>query len=334
VIAEAGVNHNGSVERALALVDAAAQAGADAVKFQTFRAERLVARGAPTAEYQAKNTGETDQHAMLASLELPESAYPALIERCAARGIEFMSTPFDGESARMLAARGVRRIKVGSGDLTSLAFLEEVAALGLPVILSTGMSTLEEVAEAVEVFTGAWGTAAGRLTLLHCTSNYPARAEDANLNAMRTLRERFGLATGYSDHTEGISVALAAVALGASMLEKHLTLDHALPGPDHRASLEPAAFAQMVRGLREVEAALGSAVKAPCASELPVRDVARRSVALRRALGRGEIIRKEDLTLLRPGTGIAPRELPKLVGRRTARDLEAGSLMRWTDVLP
>lgn len=334
VIAEAGVNHNGSLDLALKLVDAAADARADAVKFQTFKAERLVARGTPTAAYQAKNTGATDQHAMLSSLELPESAYPALLERCAARGIEFMSTPFDGDSARQLAGHGVRRIKVGSGDVTSLAFLDEIAALNLPVILSTGMSTLDEVAEAVDTFGRAWGAANGKLTLLHCTSNYPAREEDVNLRAMRTLHERFGLPTGYSDHTQGTSVAVAAVALGASVLEKHLTLDRGMPGPDHRASLDPLTFTRMVRELREVEAALGSAVKAPAASELAVRDIVRRSVALRRSLRQEDVIRKEDLTLLRPGTGIAPRELLRVVGRRAARDLEAGVLLKWSDLLP
>lgn len=337
VIAEAGVNHNGSLELALELVDAAAAAGADAVKFQTFKAERLVARGTPTAAYQAKNTGATDQYAMLTSLELPESTYPGLIEHCIARRIEFMSTPFDGDSARMLARHGVRRVKVGSGDVTSLAFLEEVAALGLPVILSTGMSTLDEVAEAVDTFARAWAgrdALADRLTLLHCTSTYPARPQDVNLRAMRTLRDRFGLPTGYSDHTDGTSVPLAAAALGASVLEKHLTLDRGMPGPDHRASLEPAAFARMVLELRQVEASLGSAVKAPCESELAVRDVVRRSVALRRPLKKGEVIRKEDLTLLRPGTGIAPRELERLVGRRAARDLGGGSLLAWADLQP
>jgi N,N'-diacetyllegionaminate synthase len=334
VIAEAGVNHNGSLELALQLIDAAAGAGADAVKFQTFKAERLVARGAPTAEYQAKNTGATDQHAMLTSLELPDAAYPALLERCKARGIEFMSTPFDGDSARQLAGYGVRRIKVGSGDVTSFAFLEEIAALKLPVILSTGMSTLDEVAEAVELFHAQWGTLGDKLTLLHCTSNYPAREEDVNLRAMGTLQERFRLPTGYSDHTQGSSVALAAVALGATVLEKHLTLDRGLPGPDHRASLDPAAFTRMVRELREVEAALGSAEKKPSAAELPVRDIARRSVALRRPVRQKDVVRKEDLTLLRPGTGIAPRELARVVGRRAARDLEAGVLLAWSDLLP
>jgi N,N'-diacetyllegionaminate synthase len=334
VIAEAGVNHNGALDLALKLVDAAAQAGADAVKFQTFKAERLVARGTPTAEYQATNTGATDQHAMLTSLELPDSAYPALLERCKARGIEFMSTPFDGDSARQLAGYGVRRIKVGSGDVTSLLFLEEIAALKLPVILSTGMSTLDEVAEAVDVFARAWGSPDDKLTLLHCTSNYPAREEDVNLRAMHTMQERFRLPTGYSDHTQGTSVAVAAVALGAKVLEKHLTLDRAMPGPDHRASLDPSTFARMVRELREVEASLGSADKKPSSSELPVRDIVRRSVALRRALKRNDPIHKEDLTLLRPGTGIASRELARVVGRRAARDLEAGMLLSWSDLLP
>jgi N,N'-diacetyllegionaminate synthase len=335
VIAEAGVNHNGSPDLALKLVDAAADAGADAVKFQTFRTERLVARGTPTADYQARNTGATDQQAMLRSLELAESAYPALADRCSARGIEFMSTPFDPESARMLAAQGVRRIKIGSGDLTSLSFLEEIAALGLPMILSTGMSTIEEVAEAVDTVAPACrGELAGRVTLLHCTSTYPAPVADANLRAMRTLRERFALPVGYSDHTEGISVALAAVALGASVLEKHLTLDRRLPGPDHRASLEPADFAEMVRQLRSVESALGSELKQPCESELAVREVVRRSVALRRSVAKGQIIGPEDLTLLRPGTGIAPRELRIVAGRRAARDLHAGNLVQWTDLLP
>jgi sialic acid synthase SpsE len=190
------------------------------------------------------------------------------------------------------------------------------------------MSTLEEVAEAVEIFKGQ------QLTLLHCTSNYPAREEDVNLRAMRTLQERFGLPTGYSDHTQGTSVAIAAVALGARVLEKHLTLDRAMPGPDHRASLDPATFTRMVRELREVEASLGSAEKKPAPSELAVRDIVRRSVAVRRPIKQKDVIRKEDLTLLRPGTGIAPRELVRVVGRRAARDLEAGVLLQWNDLLP
>jgi N-acetylneuraminate synthase len=335
VIAEAGVNHNGSLELAMRLVDAAADAGADAVKFQTFRAERLVARGTPTAGYQAANTGQRDQHAMLRSLELPDDAYGELAARCSARGIEFLSTPFDPESARLLAAHGVRRMKIGSGDLTSLPFLEQVAALGLPIILSTGMSTLEEVAEAVDALKRVFdGELADHLTLLHCTSAYPAPAEDANLGAMRTLRERFALPVGYSDHTEGISVALAAVALGACVLEKHLTVDRALAGPDHRASLDGAQFSELVRQVRAVEAALGTGRKEPRPSELAVRELVRRSVALRRGVKQGEVLQADDLVLLRPGTGIAPRDLPAVAGRRAARDLEAGSLLAWSDFQP
>jgi len=339
VIAEAGVNHNGSTDLALDLVDAAAKAGADAVKFQTFKPERLVARGTPTAAYQASNCGASDQYEMLRALELPDSAYPKLVERCEARGIEFMSTPFDPESARMLADAGMKRIKVGSGDLTSLPFLEALAALRLPLILSTGMSTLAEAKVAVDTVRAAWGDhritrERDSLTLLHCTSNYPAQAGDVNLSAMTTMARELEVPVGYSDHTEGIAIAIAAVSLGAAVIEKHVTLDRALPGPDHRASLEPADFAAMVAGIRSVEAALGTGVKEPTESELPVRDLVRRSVALAQPVGKGEALTREHLTLLRPGTGIPPRELARAIGRRAVRDLEAGTLLDWRDVLP
>jgi N-acetylneuraminate synthase len=339
VIAEAGVNHNGSTDLALALVDAAAECGADAVKFQTFKPERLVSRGTPTAAYQASNCGASDQLEMLRALELAESAYPRVIERCEARGIEFMSTPFDTESARMLAALGVARLKVGSGDLTSLPFLEDLAALELPLILSTGMATLDEAREAVAAVRAVWGDRAlardpASLTLLHCTSNYPAKADDVNLAAMTTMARELDVPVGYSDHTEGIAVAIAAVALGATVIEKHLTVDKALPGPDHRASLAPSEFAAMVHALRDIERAAGNGVKAPTASELPVRDLVRRSVALARAVGKGEALAREHLTLLRPGTGIPPRALSSLIGRRAARALEAGSLLAWSDLTP
>jgi N,N'-diacetyllegionaminate synthase len=339
VIAEAGVNHNGSASMALDLIDAAADAGADAVKFQTFKAERLVASGTPTAEYQADNCGAQDQLAMLRALELPEHVYPELLGRCTRRRIEFMSTPFDFESARMLAALGMRRIKIGSGDLTSLPLLEDFATLGLPVILSTGMGNLDEVGEAVSTLQNAWtargyAPAANMLTLLHCTSNYPAQAADVNLRAMATLRAEFGVPVGYSDHTEGAEVAIAAVALGAQVIEKHLTLDRTLPGPDHRASLDPAAFKAMVASLRLVETALGSNTKAVCDSERAVRDLVRRSLATARALKQGVVLRKEDITLLRPGTGVPPRDLNAVVGRRVARDLDAGTLLNWDDLQP
>jgi N-acetylneuraminate synthase len=339
VIAEAGVNHNGSADLALDLVDAAARAGADAVKFQTFDPERLVARGTPTAEYQAANCGAADQLEMLRALELPKDAYPALVRRCAERGIEFMSTPFDVESAQMLAQLGVARLKVGSGDLTSLPFLEALAALRLPLILSTGMATLDEAREAIHTVRAAWGDDAlastpEALTLLHCTSNYPAKPADVNLAAMATMARALDVPVGYSDHTEGIAVAIAAAALGATVIEKHLTLDKSLPGPDHRASLDPDEFAAMVEGIRTIGAAMGTGEKAPAASERPVRDLVRRSVALARPVAKGERIAREHLTLLRPGTGIPPRELARVVGRSAARALEAGTLLAWSDVLP
>ena len=339
IIAEAGVNHNGSVERALMLVDAAAEAGADAVKFQTFRAEQLVVRGAPKAEYQSRNSGAGDQYSMLKALELPGEAYPLLFERCRTRHIEFMSTPFDIESASMLCELGMRRLKVPSGEISNLPFLETIGALGLPVILSTGMSTLPEVKEAADTIERARSTSGHRidgeaLILLHCTSNYPAAPEDANLRAMLTLRETFGVPAGYSDHTQVLSIPVAAAALGAAAIEKHFTLDRSLPGPDHKASLDPAAFARMVKMIREVEVGLGTGAKEPVASELPIRDLVRRSVTLTRTRRAGEALLATDLALLRPGHGIAPRDLGAVIGRKAARDLEAGTTLTWNDLVP
>lgn len=276
---------------------------------------------------------------MLKALELPSDAYPLLFERCRARHIEFMSTPFDLESARMLCELGMQRLKVPSGEITNLPLLEGMAALRRPIILSTGMSALPEVSEAVEAIRGAQGIssrgATGQtLTLLHCTSNYPAQPEEANLRAMVTLRETFAVPAGYSDHTQGLSIPVAAVALGAAVIEKHFTLDCSLPGPDHKASLDPPAFALMVKMIREVEAGLGTGAKEPVASELPIRDLVRRSVTLARAVRAGEALVAADLTLLRPGHGIAPRELAGVVGRKAARDLEAGTTLTWSDLLP
>jgi N-acetylneuraminate synthase len=338
VIAEAGVNHNGEEALALQLIEAAAHAKADAVKFQTYHAERLSTAAAAKADYQREQTGPGDQLSMLRALELPDTAFARLRQRCEELHIEFMSTPFDAEAADMLVKLGMRRIKVPSGEITNLQLLRHLAGLQRPLVLSTGMSTLEEVAEAVQAIGNEWERCrfapAGALTLLHCTSNYPATAKDVNLRAMLTLREVFGVPVGYSDHTEGTAVAVAAVALGAAVIEKHFTLDRNLPGPDHRASLEPDAFAAMIRDIRAAEAALGSAVKQPAASELPVRDVVRRSVTLTRSVRAGEALRGEDLALLRPGTGIPPRDLDAVKGRRAARDLSAGTTLRWSDLAP
>lgn len=337
IIAEAGVNHNGSLEMALELIDVAAHAGADAVKFQTFKAEQLARPGANKAEYQHQGTDKgEDQLAMLKRLELQESAYPKLLERCHLHGIEFLSTPFDQHSAKMLAGLGMKKIKVPSGEITNLPFLQYLAGLRLPIILSTGMSTLEEVSEAIETIKSSWLKFDIRsedyLTLLHCTSNYPAQIQDVNLRAMATMRERLNLSVGYSDHTLGITVAVAAVALGATVIEKHFTLDCTLEGPDHKASLTPSELASMVSQIRKVELALGNGDKTPRRSELPIRDVARRSVTLTRSVKAGEKITPQMLSLMRPGNGIAPKYLNDITGMKSVRDLAAWSTLTWDDV--
>lgn len=339
IIAEAGVNHNGSEVQAMALVDAAAKAGADAVKFQTFNADKLVRPGAAKAEYQERETGSGDQHSMLRALELPANAYSRLLGRCNELGIEFMSTPFDEEAADFLCELGMRRIKVPSGELTNHPFLRRLAAKRLPLILSTGMSSLDEVVEAINVIKEAWRLERveihpDMLTILHCTSNYPAEPVDVNLRAMQTLGNACQLPVGYSDHTEGVAIAIAAVALGATVLEKHFTLDHGLPGPDHKASLEPEMFARMVQEVRIVERALGDGVKQPRSAELPVRDLVRRSITLARSVRSGQALAATDLVLLRPGNGIPPKNLDKVIGRRVARDIDAGTMLEWSDLQP
>lgn len=321
VIAEAGVNHNGEASLARALVDAAAGAGADAVKFQTFTADRLVTRGAPKAEYQQRATGgEAGQHAMLRALELAPAAHEALLLHCQARGIEFMSTPFDPESALYLKRLGVRRLKISSGDVTDLPMLEVVAGLGLPVLLSTGMADMEEVQAAVQTLRRGGCT---DLTLLQCVSNYPAEPSLANLRVMDTYARAFGTPVGLSDHSTGLTVAIAAVARGACCIEKHFTLDRSLPGPDHQASLLPAELAALVRAIREVEAALGDGIKRPAPSELAVRQVARKSLVAARDLPAGTVLAPEHLAILRPGTGLPPGRLADVLGRRTARAVAA-----------
>jgi len=338
VIAEAGVNHNGSDELALKLVEAAAACGADAVKFQTFRADKLVVPGARKAEYQQRATGDGDQYDMLKRLEMSRELHVALIERCNALGIEFMSTPFDEEAADFLIGLGMRRIKVPSGEIVNHPLLRYLASTGLPLIVSTGMADLQEVREAVEVIAQARARAghtqplAEVLTILHCTSNYPAAADDVNLRAMRTIAQETSMAVGYSDHTLGLAVSTAAVALGATVIEKHFTLDKSLPGPDHGASLSVVELAALIKQIRDVEAALGSDVKAPSASELPVRALVRRSVTTHRAVAAGAALQAEDVVLLRPGTGIPPRDFEAVVGRKAKRALAAGVTLTWDDL--
>ncbi len=326
VIAEAGVNHNGDPETALRLVDTAAGAGADAVKFQTFRAELLVSPDAPKAEYQKRTTGgDESQLDMLRRLELPEADHRRLIARCAERGICFLSTPFEQPSADLLDRLDVPAYKIGSGELTNLPLLTHVAGKGRPIILSTGMATIDEVAAAVEAVRAA---GCEQLALLHCVSNYPADPADANLRAMATLAEAFDVPVGFSDHTEGDEVALAAVAMGACILEKHFTLDRTLEGPDHRASIEPDALAAMVRRIRRVESALGDGTKAPATTEANTAAVARRSLVFARDLPAGHVLSAGDLAVRRPGTGLAPNRLGEVVGRRLAGAVRAGQLLR------
>lgn len=338
VIAEAGVNHNGREEMALALIEAAAAAGADAVKFQTFRAENLCLPGTAKAEYQKAQTGAGDQYAMLKSLELRWETYLALIARCRALGIEFMSTAFDEEALDMLVNLGMRRIKVPSGEITNYPLLTHVAGKKLPVILSTGMASMDEVQDAISVLREAFTKAdTGELppemiTLLHCTSNYPTAMPDVNLRAMQTLKDETGLPVGYSDHTQGTLIAPVAVALGATVIEKHFTLDRNLPGPDHQASLTPGELADMVSAIRATESALGDGIKAPRPRELPVRDLVRRSIVLRRGAPAGQMLSRDDLVLLRPASGIEPRYLDDIVNQRLVRSLPAGTILTWDDL--
>jgi N-acetylneuraminate synthase len=344
IIAEAGVNHDGSVEAALELVDVAASTGADIVKFQTFEIDAVVTASAPQAEYQRDRAPAASQQEMLRSLVLGRSAHERIAERCNERGIEFLSTAFDETSLRLLIELGIRRVKVPSGELTNGPLLLAFARTGLPLIVSTGMATLGEVETALSVvafggvdpeglptpddlrdaYAGAMrdGSLAGVVTLLHCTSSYPAPPEDANLAAMETLHQAFGVPVGYSDHTLGTAISLAAVARGASVIEKHITLDRTRPGPDHAASLEPAGLQDLVDGVREIEMGIGSPTKFPTSSERDTAAVARRSVVAARPIEAGTILEPADLISLRPGTGRDPMDLWKLLGRRAKSDYE------------
>jgi N,N'-diacetyllegionaminate synthase len=327
VIAEAGVNHNGSLDLALQLVDAAKASGADAVKFQTFRADQLATRSAHKAPYQERTTANSEsQFEMLQRLQLDAAAHRRLIHHCRNAGIQFLSSPFDTQSADLLATMDVPLFKVPSGEITNLPFLQHLARKNRPLILSTGMSTLGEVEEAVQVLQVA---GAIQLTLLHCVTEYPAPYDQVNLRTMQTLKLAFGLPVGYSDHTSGIEIAIAAVALGAEVIEKHFTLDRSLPGPDHSASLEPIELQQMVTAIRHVEAALGSGIKAPALCELPNISVARKSVVAARTLPAGHQLATGDLEIKRPGNGLAPKLLPTLIGRTLRASVTKDEIIKW-----
>ena len=324
LIAEAGVNHNGDPALALRLVDAAVDAGADAVKFQTFRADSLATPAAPQAEYQRRRAEATSQVEMLRALELSADALRAVFARAAERGITAFSTPFDLASAGLLVELEVPALKVGSGDLTNLPLLRAVAAAGRPLIVSTGMATLDEVDAAVAAIRAAGDPP---LALLHCLSAYPAPPPETNLRAIRGLRARYGVEVGFSDHTTGFAAPIAAVALGASIVEKHLTLDRDLPGPDHAASMEPAALAELAAALREAHGALGDGVKRPQPSEDDARRVARRSLVAARDLVAGTVLTAADLDAKRPADGISPLRLDEVVGRRLASELRRDAIL-------
>lgn len=345
IIAEAGVNHNGSLEQALALVDIAAAAGADAVKFQTFQASKLATSAAGKAAYQVRNTeSEGDQVSMLKALELSHDDHRALLARCRDKRIHFMSTAFDEESLSFLGSLDMPAVKVPSGDITCAPLLLQVSRMGKPIILSTGMSNLADIEAALGVlafglvqdgqprsrsdFASAYATSAGRdalqqhVTLLHCVSQYPAPAQAVNLRAMDAMRAAFGLRVGYSDHTLGVEVALAAVARGACVIEKHFTLDRRLPGPDHAASLEPAELASMVAGIRTIESCLGDGIKRPAKDEVPNIPLGRRSLVAARRLCKGEILQAQDVAYKRPAVGLSPMAYWDVLGRPVPSDTD------------
>lgn len=352
VIAEAGVNHNGSLALAKQLVKAAAAAGADAVKFQTFKAENVISRHATKAAYQEQTTGKSEsQLEMVKKLELSTADHLALVECCREEGIQFLSTPFDMPSISMLAEElKLPRLKLPSGEITNAPFLVKAARTKLPLIISTGMCTLEDIEQGLgalaygmldsgakpspQAFKEAFANPRGqallkeRLTVLHCTTEYPTPFEDVNLRAMETLKSRFGLPVGYSDHTVGITVPVAAVARGAVLIEKHFTLDRKMEGPDHRASLEPAELVAMVRGIREVERSLGSSDKKPAPSEIKNMTVARKSLVAATKIRKGEIFTEDNLTIKRPGSGVSPFLFWDYLGQTAEHDYQEDELIK------
>lgn len=327
IIAEAGVNHNGDMELAKRLIAEAAFAGADLVKFQTFVAGRIISAQAPKAEYQKGATDPSEsQVEMVRKLELSRADHEVLIEECARHGIGFFSTAFDEESFDLLVELGLKMVKVPSGEITNLPFLRHISRLGMPLVLSTGMANLADVEAAIDAIERA-GTPRERITVLHCTTEYPAPLQEVNLRAMSTMQAAFGVAVGYSDHTAGIEVPVAAVALGATVIEKHFTLDRGLPGPDHRASLEPREFAAMVTAIRNIEQAMGDGIKRPTPTELKNRAVARKSLVARRAIAAGEAFCTDNVVAKRPGTGISPMRWDEVHGRIARRSFAPDELI-------
>ncbi len=327
IIAEAGVNHNGEIDRARELVQVARDAAADAIKFQIFYADKLVTRQAEQAAYQTQNLGKKEtQYEMLKRLELPDQAFAELKTYAESLGLIFMATPFDKSAIDFLYELGVYAYKVGSGDLTNIPYLSHMAKTGIPMIVSTGMSVIEEVMAAKMVIASAGND---QLVFLHCTSNYPCPYEETNLRAMNTLRRETGCLVGYSDHTEGIVVPSTAVAMGAVVIEKHFTTDRNLPGPDHKASLEPEELKEMVRQIRLIETIMGEEEKKPTAAELEVAKVARKSVVALVDIPAHTTITADMLTIKRPGTGISPSKIHTFLGKKTKQYIPAETLLSW-----
>lgn len=331
IIAEAGVNHNGDINLAKRLIDVAKEAGCDCVKFQTFSADKIVTKQARKAKYQVENTKNNDsQYEMLKKLELSYEDFAELKRYCDKLEIDFLSTPFDEEAVDLLEGIGVNAYKIPSGEITNKPLLQYIAQKKKRILLSTGMSTLEEVEKAI-----GWIEAMDNheITLFHCTSNYPAPFDSVNMKAMLTLKQRFNYPIGYSDHTKGIEVSLMAVAYGATVIEKHFTYDRNAEGPDHKASLEPEELKCMVEAIRHIEDAVGTGEKKPTESELSTRDVARKSLVWKNKKEAGEIISKEDICCKRPGTGICPEEIDSIVGKTVARECEEDELISWEDII-
>ena len=328
IIAEAGVNHNGDIAKAKVLIDKGAEAGVDYVKFQTFKAEKLVTKQAKRASYQDKNTQDNDsQYEMLKKLELSQALHQELMDYCNQKGVKFLSTGFDSESLVFLAQLGVTIAKVPSGEITNLPYLRQVASLFPEVILSTGMATIGEIKDAVKVLIDN-GVSKNKITILHCNTEYPTPMEDVNLKAMLHIQRELGIPVGYSDHTLGIEVPIAAVALGATVIEKHFTLDKTLPGPDHKASLEPDELKAMVSAIRNIEKAIGgSGLKEVSKSEEKNKPIARKSIVAATDIKKGNIFTPENLTVKRPGTGISPMQWDEVIGKEAKRDFQEDELI-------
>lgn len=328
IIAEAGVNHNGDIELAKQLIDVAAKAGADLVKFQTFSADRLATRSALKAEYQNRNTdGSESQYEMLKRLELTPEMHSLLIDHCKKRAIGFLSTGFDEQSVDFLIEHGVDYIKIPSGEITNLPYLRHIGGIGKPIIMSSGMATLSEIEDALGVLEAS-GALREQITVLHCTTEYPTPMRDVNLRAMHTIRDFFSIDVGYSDHTLGIEVSTAAVALGAKVIEKHFTLDRTLPGPDHKASLEPNELMHMVDAIRNIEVALGDGIKRPSKSEQKNIPIARKSLVAAKSIRAGEILTAENIAVKRPGTGISPMQWDEIIGQKATHNYAEDELIK------